>query len=108
MVGEWLPHTASFLMLETALPVLAASWLAARLWSKRSMAVKLVGLRSGAAFMAIKALVLAGLPTTSTLTLREATALRALPWAVKMAPLMASNSARSMPGPRGREPTNKA
>ena len=66
------------------------------------------GMRSGALFMAMKALVLAGLPTTKTLTLREATAFKALPCAVKMAPLIASNSARSMPGPRGREPTNKA
>src|ERR1700755_1374107 len=40
MVGEWLPQTVSFSMSPTAVPVLAAIWLAARLWSRRSMAVK--------------------------------------------------------------------
>jgi hypothetical protein len=54
--------------------------------------------------MAISALVLAGLPTTSTLTSRSAWASSALPCTVKMAPLASSRSLRSMPGPRGRDP----
>jgi hypothetical protein len=44
------------------------------------IAVKLAGSMSGAFSRAISALVLAGLPTTSTLTLRLAWSLRALPW----------------------------
>jgi hypothetical protein len=53
MVGEWLPHTASFSIAATGLPVLAAIWLSARLWSSRSMAVKLRRGRSGALFIAM-------------------------------------------------------
>src|SRR5690606_3400803 len=53
MVGEWLPHTTSFSMSATALPVLAAIWDSARLWSRRSMAVKFLDGRSGADFMAM-------------------------------------------------------
>ena len=58
--------------------------------------------------MAMSALVLAGLPVTPMRTSSAATALRALPWAVKMAPLAESRSPRSMPGPRGRAPTRRA
>jgi hypothetical protein len=43
-------------------------------------------------------LVLAGLPTTSTLTLRLATLFSALPWAVKILAFSSSRSLRSMPG----------
>ena len=46
----------------------------------------------------IRALVLAGLPTTNTLILRLATALMALPCAEKMAALASSKSLRSIPG----------
>ena len=53
MVGEWLPHTVNFSMSATALPVFAAICEAARLWSKRNMAVKLPGFKSGADFMAM-------------------------------------------------------
>jgi hypothetical protein len=53
MVGEWLPHTASFWMLATGLPVLAAIWLSARLWSRRSMAVKFLAAGPGADFIAM-------------------------------------------------------
>src|SRR5690606_2145097 len=70
MVGEWLPQTIRFLMSATARPDLAASCDSARLWSRRSMAVKFLAGRSGADFMAMYALVLAGLPTTRTLTSR--------------------------------------
>ncbi|MOA21159.1 hypothetical protein D3C78_1416390 [compost metagenome] len=51
---------------------------------------------------------LAGLPTTRTLTLRLATSFRALPCAVKIWALTDSRSLRSMPGPRGRAPTSRA
>src|SRR5690606_40104036 len=53
-------------------------------------------------FRSIRALVLAGLPTTRTLMLRLATSLIALPCTEKMAALASSRSLRSMPGPRGR------
>ena len=46
--------------------VFSAIWVLARLWSRRIMAVKLRGLMSGALRWVISALVLAGLPTTST------------------------------------------
>jgi len=92
----------------TGLPVFAATWLSARLWSRRSIAVKFSRGRPGALFIAMKALVLAGLPTTSTLTSRLAALSSALPWAVKICAFAASRSARSMPGPRGRAPTSSA
>ena len=53
MVGEWLPHTASFSIDDTGLPVLAATCDRARLWSRRSMAVKFLAGRLGADFMAM-------------------------------------------------------
>jgi hypothetical protein len=53
-------------------------------------------------------LVLAGLPTTSTLTSRLATAFSAAPWAVKIFAFSSSRSLRSMPGPRGLAPTSIA
>src|SRR5699024_5440605 len=62
-VAEWLPQTVRFTMSETPAPVLAASWLTARLWSRRVMAVKRSLGTSGAFAAAINALVLAGLPT---------------------------------------------
>jgi hypothetical protein len=69
------------------------------------MAVKLRGLRSGADALAIRALVLAGFPTTSTLMRRLATSFIALPWGPKILPLADS---RSHARPLGRAPTNKA
>src|SRR3546814_5362058 len=85
MVGLWLPHTTSFSMSPTATPALAASWLSARLWSRRSMAVKFFAGRSGADLIAMEALVLAGLPTTSTRSEEHTSELQALmrrPYAV--------------------------
>jgi hypothetical protein len=63
---------------------------------------------SGALFMAIRALVLAGLPVTPMRTSSAATLLSALPCSVKIAPFAESRSLRSMPGPRGRAPTRRA
>jgi hypothetical protein len=59
-----------------------------------------------ALFMAISALVLAGLPTTRIRTSSAALSLMALPWAVKMAPFAESRSERSMPCLRGMAPTS--
>ncbi len=53
MVGEWLPQTTIFSTESTGLPVFAASWDRARLWSRRIMEVKLARGRSGAEFMAM-------------------------------------------------------
>ena len=107
-VAEWLPQMTIRWMSLTCVPVLAASCESARLWSRRVIAVKLCGLSDGAFFIAISALVLAGLPTTSTRTSREATASSALPCAEKICALASSRSLRSMPGPRGRAPTSSA
>ena len=72
------------------------------------MAVKREAGTSGAWEAAIRALVLAGLPTTRTLMSSAAPAARASPWGPKMPPLAASRSLRSMPALRGMEPTRKA
>ena len=77
----------------TVAPVLAASWAMARLWSRRVIAVKRSLAMFGALFMAMSALVLAGLPTTRTRTSSAALSERALPWTVKIAPLASSRSA---------------
>ena len=95
-------------MSPTAVPVFVASCDSARLWSSRSIAVKLSFGRSGADFIAMYALVFAGLPTTSTFTSRLATAFSALPCAVKICAFADSRSFRSMPGPRGLAPTSSA
>jgi hypothetical protein len=62
----------------------------------------------GALFMAMRQLVLAGLPTTRIFTPSAALSESALPCTVKMAPLASSRSLRSMPLERGREPTSSA
>ena len=72
------------------------------------MAVNRPGSRSGALFMAISALVFAGLPTTSTFTSFFAEADSAWPCGLKMPPLADSRSARSMPALRGMAPTSRA
>ena len=61
-----------------------------------------------ALLIAIRALVLAGLPTTSTLTSSAAWAAIASPCGLKMPPFASSRSARSMPLVRGRAPTSRA
>ena len=88
-------------------PVFSANWLKARLWSSLVMALKHEGLSDLAFFIAIKQLVLAGLPTTKTLTDLLALSARAFPCSTKMAPFCFKRSARSMPGPLGFEPTRK-
>ena len=107
-VAEWLPQMVIFFTLLTGRPTFCATWVSARLWSRRIMAVNCVGFRLGALFIAISALVLAGLPTTSTFTSRLANSSSARPWGPKILPLASSRSLRSMPGPRGRAPTSSA
>src|SRR6476620_1833459 len=63
-VAEWLPQIVIFLISVTGTPSLAASWLIARLWSRRVRAEKRSGGMSGALLIAMSALVLAGLPVT--------------------------------------------
>ncbi len=63
---------------------------------------------SGALRWVISALVLAGLPVTTTRTSWSATSFSALPCSVKIAPLASSRSPRSMPLVRGRAPTSRA
>ena len=78
-VGEWLPQIVIFVISVTATPSLLASWEIARLWSRRIIAVKRSRGTSGAFDIAIRAFVLAGLPTTSTLMSSAAPALIASP-----------------------------
>ena len=72
------------------------------------MAVKLCRGRSGALCIAAQALLLAGLPTTSTFASRAAQSFSACPCALKMPPFSFSSSLRSIPAPRGLEPTSRA
>src|SRR4051812_36715667 len=58
-VAEWLPQIVILVTSVTMLPVLAASWATARLWSSRVMAVNRSGAMPSALFMAIRQLVLA-------------------------------------------------
>ena len=108
-VELWLPQIVIFLMSVVCAPVFSASCDMARLWSRRTIAVKHFGSRSGAFCCAISALVLAGLPTTSTFTLRLACSFIALPCGPKIAPFASSRSLRSMPGRAdGRRPAARS
>jgi hypothetical protein len=107
-VAEWLPHTLTLRMALTGLASFWASCDEARLWSSRIMPVNCSGFRPGAFFIAMRQLVFAGLPTTSTLTLRLATRSSAWPCGPKILPFASSRSFLSMPGPRGRAPTSSA
>ena len=107
-MAEWLPQIVSRWISVTGARVLLASWLMARLWSSRVIAVNRSLGTSGACEAAISALVLAGLPTTRTRTSSAAPALIASPCGLKMPPLASSRSPRSMPAVRGRAPTSSA
>ena len=106
-VAEWLPQMVIRLTALTWWPVRAASCAQARLWSSRVMAEKLRGFMSGAFDEAIRALVFAGFPTTSTLACSSACSLSAAPCPENMRAFPVSKSDRSMPGPRGFAPTRK-
>ena len=94
----------------TCAPALAASWDRPRLWSSivianhRSFAIPC----RAAAVEPISAFVLHGLPTTSTRQSSAALRAIAVPWPVKMPPLMLRRSLRSIPSLRGTAPTSKA
>src|ERR1700759_4037486 len=107
-VAEWLPQIVMRSISVTGTDSLVASWVRARLWSSRVMAVNRLAGTSGAWLWAMSALVLAGLPTTSTLMSLAAWSLIALPWGPKIPPLASSRSPRSMPLVRGRAPTSRA
>ena len=86
IVGEWLPHTPICVTSVTGDLELGGELRDARLWSRRIIDVKRSRGMSGALFIAIRQLVLAGLPTTSTFTSSAALSLSALPWTVKILP----------------------
>ncbi len=108
IVGEWLPHTAMSVMSVTCAPTFFASCVSARLWSSRVIAVKRSEGMSGACDFAIRQLVFAGLPTTSTLMSSAAPEFSALPCGSKILPFASSRSARSIPFERGRAPISSA
>ncbi len=85
-----------------------ASCVLARFSSSAVMAKKRFAGTPGALFMAMSELVLHGFPTTSTRTSLAAFLAIALPWPVKILPLMPSKSLRSMPALRGTAPTSSA
>ena len=91
-----------------ATPALWASWLLARFSSSRVMANHRSSGTSGALALAIRQLVLQGLPTTSTRTSEAALAAMALPCGPKIPPLTVRRSPRSMPALRGTDPTSRA
>src|SRR5690242_10247820 len=74
-VAEWLPQIVMLVTSETWAPVFCATWAIARLWSRRIIAVKRSRGMSEAWLAAIRQLVLAGLPTTRTLTSEAARSL---------------------------------
>mmetsp|Transcript_21719 Transcript_21719/g.53068 ORF Transcript_21719/g.53068 Transcript_21719/m.53068 type:complete len:202 (+) Transcript_21719:185-790(+) len=104
-VDEWLPHTMTLRTVATGTLSRSATCAHARLWSRRVRHEKAVAGSSGAAFIATAQLVLAGLPTTSTLTLFLACACSAAPCSLKIEQFFLSRSARSMPSRRGNAPT---
>lgn len=107
-VAEWLPQIDMRRIDAAGSPVRCANCAMARLWSSRVSALNRVRGTPGALFIAMRALVLAGLPTTRTLTSSAAAASIARPCVVKIAPFAASRSPRSMPFVRGRAPTSSA
>src|SRR2546423_9072884 len=107
-VAEWFPQMVTLRIELKGLPIFCASWATARLWSRRIIAVNCVALRPGAFFMAMRQLVLAGVPTTRTLTLRLAAAASALPCGAEILPVASSRSFLSLPGPRRRAATRGA
>ena len=106
-VEEWLPQMTQRVTSFTGAAALSASCIRARFWSSRVIAVKRSEGTPLALDSAIRQLVLQGLPTTTTRTSREAFAAMALPSSTKIGPFSRIRSLRSMPGPRGFEPTSR-
>mmetsp|Transcript_14222 Transcript_14222/g.20675 ORF Transcript_14222/g.20675 Transcript_14222/m.20675 type:complete len:227 (-) Transcript_14222:61-741(-) len=103
-VDEWLPQmvTPSTADGFTFIFIATCDW--ARLQSSRVSAVKLFLGMLGAVCCRTHAFVLAGLPTTTTLTFFDATSFNKRPCALKIFTFLASRSFRSIPGPRGKAP----
>ena len=78
IVGEWLPKMMMSSTSVIGTPAFWASWVRARFWSRRVMAVKRSGPSRRAWAAAIMQLVLQGLPTTTTRASSEATSSMAL------------------------------
>src|ERR1700722_6315235 len=108
MVELWLPQTARLDAAVVPAPALIAIWVTARFWSSIVIANQRSAGTDGALFIAIRQLVLQGLPTTRTRTSLAAFLAIAWPWPVKILPLIPSRSLRSMPAFRGTEPTRRA
>ena len=89
-------------------PDFSASCVTARFWSSMVIANQRSAGTDGALFMAIRQLVLQGLPTTRTRTPGAACLAMAWPWPVKIFPLIPSRSFRSIPALRGTDPTRSA
>ena len=108
IVELWLPQMARFVTAATSTPAFRASWIRARFWSSIVIANQRSDGTDRAWLIAIRQLVLQGLPTTSTRTSGAAVRAMAWPWPVKIRPLMPRRSLRSMPALRGTEPTSRA
>mmetsp|Transcript_17833 Transcript_17833/g.36562 ORF Transcript_17833/g.36562 Transcript_17833/m.36562 type:complete len:245 (+) Transcript_17833:69-803(+) len=104
-VEEWLPQMMLLCTSSSEALALIASCPSARLWSRRVSAEKFSFGMLGAHSEAIRQLVLAGLPTTRTLTDLEATVLRSSPCSLKMPQFLVRRSLRSMPSLRGKAPS---
>src|SRR2546425_1531447 len=86
-----------------------ASSARARLWSSRVIALqRSSGTFAPAACRAMRQLVLQGLPTTATRPPVAAWSRIAEPSSTKIGPFLRMRSPRSIPGPRGTEPTRSA
>jgi hypothetical protein len=75
----WLPQIVTLCTSDHAAPARSASCAAARFWSRRVIAVNRSCGTPGALCMAIRQLVLHGLPTTATRTSLAATSAMARP-----------------------------
>mmetsp|Transcript_29100 Transcript_29100/g.73738 ORF Transcript_29100/g.73738 Transcript_29100/m.73738 type:complete len:263 (-) Transcript_29100:230-1018(-) len=104
-VDEWFPQMIEPLTCSMGTAHLMATWAMQRLWSRRVRAEKFFLGMLGATSEAMRQLVLAGLPTTSTLTLGEATVFSRSPWTLKMLQFFSRRSLRSMPSLRGKAPS---
>lgn len=107
IVGEWLPHTTTFLTSFTVDLVFYATCHTALSWSSLVIAQKFYFGRSFAWVAAIKQFVLAGLPTTSVLTLRLAYSLSAFPWGINILAFSSNKSPLYIFFPLGLAPTNR-
>lgn len=108
IVEEWLPQIITCSTADTGFCTYSANQYCALLWSSLVIAVKFL-LSSPclqACFIVIKALVLAGLPTTRILHPLEAFSPIAQPVEVNILPFSLNRSPLSIPGPLGLAPTN--